>query len=142
MTATLGGIVTSQTVAAACTVAQVEAVGSVLATITVPNKATILDVIVTTTDMDTGGTTLTIDVGDASGPATPDDDRFIAAFAGSAVLSERMSDTDGSPVYTYRNLKGTDDSQVAQEIEATVKAAATTGAVGTFTLTVIYTNSV
>ena len=135
----LGGIVTCQTVVAACTAAQVEAANGVLATIAVPNKATILDVILTVTDMDSS-TGLLIDVGDASGPATPDDNRFIAAFTAQAAGSIRASDSAGllEGVYTYRNLSGTDDAQVEQEIEATVNTVATTGVAGTLTLSVIY----
>lgn len=138
-TQTLGGVVTAQTVVAACTVAQVEAADTVLATINVPNKATILDVILTVTDMDSS-TGLLIDVGDSSGPATPDDDRFIAAFSGQAAGSIRASDSAGllEGVYTYRNLAGTDDAQTEQAIEATVNTVATTGVAGTLTLTVIY----
>ena len=85
-------------------------------------------------------TGLLIDVGDASGPATADDNRFIAAFTGQAAGSIRASDSAGllEGVYTYRGLKGTDDTQVEQEIEATVKTVATTGAAGTLTITVIY----
>ena len=139
----LGGYVVAQTVIASVTAAVAEVVDSVLATVYVPNNATILDVILTVTDMDTGGTTLTLDVGDSSGPATADDDRFIAAFAGSAAGSIRASDSAGllEGVYTYRGLKGTDDSQTEQAIECTIKAAATTGAAGTVTMTVIHTRS-
>lgn len=135
----LGGIVTAQTVTVACTVAQVEAVDTVLATLNVPNQATILDVILTVTDMDTS-TGLLLDVGDASGPETPDDDRFIAAFTGQAAGSIRASDSAGllEGVYKYRGLAGTDTAQSEQAIQATVNTAATTGAAGTLTLTVVY----
>ena len=135
----LGGIVTAQTIVKALTAANVETANGVLATIAVPNKATILDVILTVTDMDSS-TGLTIDVGDASGPATPDDNRFIAAFTGQAAGSIRASDSAGllEGIYTYRNLSGTDDAQIEQEIEATVAAVATTGVAGTLTLTVVY----
>ena len=136
---TLGGIVTAQTVVVACTATQVETANAVLATIAVPNKATILDVILTVTDMDSS-TGLLIDVGDASGPATADDNRFIAAFTGQAAGSIRASDSAGllEGIYTYRNLAGTDDAQTEQEIEATVGTVATTGVAGTLTLTVVY----
>ena len=133
----LGGYVVAQTVTASVTAAVAEVVDSVLATVYVPNDATILDVILTVTDMDTGGTTLTLDVGDSSGPATANDDRFIAAFAGSGAGSIRASDSAGllEGVYTYVNS----DSQNEQAIECTIKAAATTGAAGTVTMTVIHT---
>jgi len=135
----LGGFVTVQKGIFACTIAQVEAANGVLATLAVPNKATILDVILEVTDMDSS-TGLLIDVGDASGPATADDNRFIAAFTGQAAGIIRASDSAGllEGTYTYRNLKGTDDSQIEQEIEATVNTVATTGVAGTLTLTVIY----
>ncbi len=135
----LGGLVTTQTVVKTLTIANVEAANGVLATIAVPNKATILDVILTVTDMDSS-TGLTIDVGDATGPSTADDNRFIAAFTGQAAGSIRASDSAGllEGTYTYRNLSGTDDAQVEQEIEATVAAVATTGVAGTLTLTIIY----
>ncbi len=135
----LGGHVTAQTVVVTLTATGVEVANAVLATIAVPNKATILDVILTVTDMDSS-TGLTIDVGDASGPATSDDNRFIAAFTGQAAGSIRASDSAGllEGIYTYRNLSGTDDSQIEQEIEATIAAVATTGVAGTLTLTVIY----
>jgi len=135
----LGGIVTAQTVVAAVTTAQT-AINTVLASISVPNKATILDVILTVTDMDTGTPIMTVDVGDASGPATPDDDRFIAAFAASAAGSIRASDSAGllEAPYTYRNLAGTDTAQTEQVIQCTVKTAPTTAAAGTVTMTVVY----
>jgi len=138
-TAPIGGFVVAQTVVAAVTAAQT-AVDTVLATINVPNKATILDVILTVTDMDTGAAML-VDVGDASGPATADDDRFIAAFSAQAAGSIRASDSAGllEGVYTYRGLKGTDDSQTEQAIQCTVNTAAATGVAGTVTMTVIHT---
>ena len=138
-TSTLGGIVTAQTATFAVTAAQAELVGATLGTMYVPNNCTILDVILTSTDMDTGGTTLTLDVGDSSGPATSADDRFIAAFAASGVLTERAAAT--AAVYTYSHTKGTDDSQNEQAIEITVKAAATTGAAGTLTMTIVHAAS-
>lgn len=139
----LGGLVTAQTVVVALAATAVEVANAVLATIAVPNKATILDVILTVTDMDSS-TGLVIDVGDASGPATPDDNRFIAAFSGQAAGSIRASDSAGllEGIYTYRNLAGTDDAQIEQEIEATVNTVATTGVAGTLTLTVVYYSSV
>lgn len=135
----LGGAVTSQTIVVSLLAAEVEVADAVLGTIYVPNKATILDVILEVTDMDTGAT-LEIDVGDSSGPATPDDNRFIDQFSGQAAGSIRASDSSGllEGTYTYRNLKGTDDAQIEQAIEATIAAVAATGADGTLTLTVVY----
>jgi hypothetical protein len=135
----LGGHVTVQTVTEAVTAAQT-VINTVLATIYVPNKATILDVILTTTDMDTGTPIMTLDVGDAAGPATPDDNRFIDDFAASAAGSIRASDSAGllSGTYTYRGLKGTDDSQVEQAIQCTVHTAPTTAAAGTVKMSVSY----
>ena len=128
-TTVIGGIVTSQTLTAACTVAQVEAIDTVLATMSIPGDATILDVVLSATDM--AGSALTLDVGDAAGPTTPQDDRFLAAVAASTAITERQSDTGALPVYTYATTG-------EQEIEVTVKAAAVTGVAGTVTLTVIY----
>ncbi len=137
----LGGYVTAQKVVVALTIADVELANGVLATVSVPNKATILDVILQVTDMDSS-TGLDIDVGDASGPSTADDNRFIAAFAGGQGTTGiiRASDSAGllEGTYTYRNLAGTDDAQVEQEIEATVQTVATSGVAGTLELTVIY----
>jgi hypothetical protein len=113
-------------------VAQVEAIDTVLASIDIPGDARVLDVILEVTDMDTGAT-LTIDVGDAAGPTVPDDNRFIAAFSGQAAGAIRASDSAGLLEGTY--LYSTTGEQT---IEATVAAAATTGAAGTLTLTVIY----
>jgi len=136
----LGGAVTSQTMSVACTIAQVEAADAVLATMVVPSRATILDVVLTVTDMDSS-TGLLIDVGDSAGPATPDDNRFIVAFTGQAAGTIRASDSAGAleGTYTYRGLKGTDDNLTDnQEIEVTVNTVATTGVAGTLGLTIIY----
>jgi hypothetical protein len=137
----LGGEVTSQTMTGiACTIAQVEAAGAVLLTMIVPSRCTILDVILTVTDMDSS-TGLLIDVGDSAGPATPDDNRFIAAHTGQAAGSIRSSDSAGAlpGTYTYRGLKDTDDNLTDnQEIEVTVNTVATTGVAGTVSLTVEY----
>jgi len=142
----LGGAVTVQQVTAAVTAAVAEVVDSVVATVYVPNKAMILDVILTTTDMDTGAS-LAFDVGDATGPASADDGRFLAAVSGQAAASFRasvMAAADGLLLapYTYRGLKGTDDSQVEQAIQCTIETAAATGVAGTVTLTVIYAATV
>ena len=138
----LGGAVVAQKQTVACTIAQVEAANAVLATVYVPNSCTILDVILTVTDMDSS-TGLLLDVGDSSGPATADDNRFLAGVSGQAAASFRasvMAAADGLLLapYDYRGLKGTDDSQIEQGIEVTVNTVATTGVAGSLTLTVIY----
>jgi hypothetical protein len=142
----LGGYVVAQQVSAAVTAAVAEVVDSVVATVYVPNTAMILDVILTVTDMD-DGSALLFDVGDSSGPETADDDRFLAAVSGQAAGSFRasvMAAADGLLLapYTYRGLKGTDDSQTEQAIECTINTAAATGVAGTVTMTVIYVATV
>ena len=136
----LGGHVTAQTISWTHTAAVAAVIHSVIATMSVPNKATILDVILEVTAVGDTGATLEYDVGDASGPATADDNRFIDQFSGQATGSIRASDSAGllEGTYTYRNLAGTDDAQIEQEIELTIAAAATTGAIATGRLTVIY----
>ncbi len=136
----LGGYVTAQTVAYTHTAAVAIVAGSTIATINVPNKATILDVILEVTAVGDTGATLEYDVGDSDGPSTADDNRFIDQFSGQATGSIRASDSAGllEGIYTYRNLSGTDDAQVEQAIELTIAAAAATGAIGTGRLTVIY----
>jgi hypothetical protein len=138
----LGGVVTAQQATFAVTAAQAETAGATLGTIYVPNKATILEIILTTEDLDDGAT-LELDVGDSSGPETADDNRFIDQFSGQAAGTIRavgLAAADGLLVapYTYRNLAGTDDAQTEQAIEITVAAAAATGAAGNITMTVIY----
>ena len=140
----LGGAVTAQTVSWTHTAAIAAVVDSIIATIYVPNKATILDVILEVTAVGDTGATLTYDVGDASGPATSDDNRFVTVFSGQATGSIRASDSAGllEGTYTYRGLKDTDDNQIEQGIELTIAAAAATGAIATGRLTVIYCSSV
>ena len=141
----LGGAVTAQTVTWGHTIAQAEAITTVIATIYVPNKATILDVILEVTTISDDGATATLAVGDSSGPATADPDRFISTFSAQATGSIRASDSAGllEGTYTYRGLKGTDDSQTEQAIELSFDAAAATGTDdGAGRLTVIYINSV
>lgn len=140
----LGGAVTAQTVSWTHTAAVAAVIDSIIATIYVPNKATILDVILEVTAVGDTGALLTYDVGDPSGPATNDDNRFISAFSGQATGNIRASDSAGllEGTYTYRNLAGTDDAQVEQPIELTILAAAATGAIATGRLTVIYCSSV
>jgi hypothetical protein len=105
--------------------ADVEAADGVLATVNVPGDATVLDVILEVTDLDSGAG-LVIDVGDAS-----DDDRFIAAFSGQAAGAIRASANLLAGVITYAENGD-------QAIEATVNTVAATGIDGTLTLTVVY----
>ena len=135
-TSALGGYVMAQTATFAVTAAQAETVDAVLGTIYVPNNAIIHDVLVTVTDMDssTGGL---IDVGDSAGPATPDDNRFIAGFSIQAAGSHAAAGEGNllvDKVYAYVN----DDAQTEQGIEITVNTVATTGVAGTITMTVVY----
>ena len=70
-----------------------------------------------------------------------DPDRFISVFSAQATGSIRASDSAGllEGTYTYRGLKGTDDSQNEQAIELSFDAAAATGTDdGAGRLTVIY----
>ena len=136
----LGGFIVAQTVAWTHTAAVAIVDESVIATISVPNNATILDVILEVTQAGDSGAALLYDVGDESGPATADDDRFILGFSGQGTGSIRASDSAGllEGVYTYRNLAGSDDAQIEQEIELTIDTVAATGAIGIGRLTVIY----
>lgn len=133
-TTALGGYLTGQKVVVALSIAQVEAANGILATINVPGDATITDVILTVTDMD-ASTGLVIDVGDVSGPSTPDDNRFIAALSGQAAGTLHANVAGGllDASFTYAN-----DGTVESVIEATVGTVATTGVAGTLTLEVIY----
>jgi len=133
----LGGIVTAQRMSVACTAAQVETADGVLATMEVPTDAVILDVRLTVTDMDSS-TGLLIDVGDAAGPATPDDDRFIAAFTGQAAGSIAAAGEGNLLADSEYAYTAASSSRTVQEIEATVNTVATTGVAGTLTLTAIY----
>lgn len=128
----------AQTATFAVTATQAGTLNAVLGTIYVPNNAIIHDVIMAVTDMDSGAT-LTLDVGDAAGPATPDDDRFIAAFSGQAAGNHAAAASGNlleDKVYAY--VKAAATKQNEQAIEVTVKAAAATGVAGTITLTVVY----
>lgn len=130
---TLGGIVCAQTVTKSLTAAAVEVTDGVLATVSIPGDATVLDVILSVTDMDEGSA-LAIDVGDAAGPETPDDNRFIAAFSGQAAGNHSAAASGNlleDKTYTYSTTG-------EQEIQATIETVAATGAAGTLTLTVIY----
>lgn len=138
-TSALGGYVMAQQAAFACTAAQVETANAVLGRIYVPNNAIIVDVLLTVTDMDSS-TGLLLDVGDAAGPATPDDDRFIAAFSGQAAGSIAAAGEGNLLVdKTYKYVNDTTNyPQTEQAIELTVNTVATTGVAGTATLTVVY----
>lgn len=136
-TTNLGGILTAQTVTASVTAAVAATADAVLASLKVPGDASIVEIILTVTDMDSNGTpTHAVDVGDSAGPDTPDDDRFISALATNNGATERAS-TDGgtngllNAIYTYSTTG-------EQTIEVTNETPAATGAAGTVTLTVIY----
>jgi hypothetical protein len=135
--AAIGGLMTYHQVTVTPTVAQVEAADTVLATITVPADAIILDVMLSTTDMDTGAT-LTLDVGDAAGPATPADDRFIAAFSGQAADVIHSGYTAGNLTENPIDYSTLSVTGATVDVECTVKAAATTGAAGTLTMGITY----
>lgn len=130
-TTALGGYVTAQTISVAVAAAA-NVADAVLASIDVPGDATILDVILTVTDMDTGVAGL-VDVGDSAGPTVPDDNRFIAAFSMQAAGTIRASDSAGllEGTYTYSTTG-------EQTIEVTVNTAPATAVAGTVGLTVIY----
>ena len=120
----LGGAVTAATITKSVAAADLTA-DAVLATLAVPGDATILDVVLTVTDMDSGAAGL-VDVGD-----TDDDNRFVAAFSIQAAGSVRLSDTDATAVHTY-------SATGEQNIEVTVNTAPATAVAGTITLTVLY----
>ncbi len=141
-TSALGGYVVAQTATFAVTAAQAGTADAVLGTIYVPNNAIIHDVIVQATDMDSNGAPAhAIDVGDSAGPATPDDNRFVAALATGAGGANHAAAASGNLlediVYQYVN-DATNYPQNEQAIEITNQTAAATGAAGTITLTVIY----
>lgn len=133
-TTALGGYLTGQKIVVALLGADVEVANGVLASLSVPGDATIVDVILTVTDMDSS-TGLDIDVGDVSGPDTPDDNRFISALSGQAAGTLHANVAGGllDASFTYAN-----DGTVESVIEATVETVATTGVDGTLTLEVIY----
>jgi hypothetical protein len=136
MSQALGGYLMAQTATFSVTAAQVETANAVLGTLYVPNDAIIHDVIVQTEDLDDGAAGL-IDVGDSAGPATADDDRFVAGFSIQAAGSHRASASGNlleDDVFVYVN----DDAQVEQGIEVTVNTVSATGAAGDITVTVIW----
>ena len=134
--AAIGGPVIYQDISVSLLAATVETAGATLASIEVPSDAVILDVVLSVTDMDTGAT-LAIDVGDSSGPETPDDGRFIAAQSGQAadvIHSAWEGNLTEWPIdYGALSVTG---ATVA--IEATVETVAATGADGTLKLGVYY----
>lgn len=127
-TTTIGGFVVSQTVIVAQLATATEAANGVLATVTVPGDARILDVILDVTDMDSGAAGL-VDVGDTS-----DDNRFIASFSIQVAGTIRASDSAGLLEGTYLYSTVGD-----QDIQVTVNTVSTTGLTGTVELTVVYT---
>lgn len=134
--AALGGAVQYAQVTQSLLAAEVEVANAVLCTITVPADAIILDVALTTTDMDTGAT-LAFDVGDAAGPETPDDGRFIAAFSGQAadtIHSAWSGNLTEDPIdYGTLTVSG-----ATVDIECTIETVAATGVDGTLTVGVYY----
>ena len=134
--AAIGGLVIYEQVTVSLLAATVETADATLASITVPADAVILDVVLSVTDMDTGAT-LTIDVGDSSGPATPDDDRFLAAVSGQAA-SVIHSNIDGGLTEWPIDYGALSVTGATVDIEATVETVAATGADGTLKLGVYY----
>ena len=127
-TTALGGYLVAQKLTASVTAAQAGTADAVLATMAIPGDATVVDVLLSVTDMDTGAAGL-VDVGD-----TDDDNRFIAAFSIQAAGNHAAAASGNlleDQTYTY-------SATGEQEIEVTINTAAGTGAAGTVTLTVIY----
>lgn len=137
--AAIGGLVIYDQVTVTPTAAQVGAVDTVLATIAIPADAIVLDVMVYATDMDTNGTpTLALDVGDSSGPATPDDNRLVAAFnqdSGADTIHSSWSGNLTEKPVDYSTLTVTG---ATVNIECTVETAAATGANGTLVMGITY----
>jgi hypothetical protein len=135
MTTALGGALTAQKVTVTPTGAEVEVAAAILISISVPGDATIVDVIVDTTDMDTGAT-LAYDVGEVSGPVTPDPNRFISAFSGqaAAILHANVAGGLLDSSHTYDDNTGS----VESVIELTIETVAATGVAGTLSMEVIY----
>lgn len=131
-TTALGGYVCAQHVTASVAAAD-NVLNAVLASVDIPGDATVLDVILAVTDMDSGATG-TLDVGDSAGPDTPDDDRFIAGFSMQAagnIAAAASGNLLEDKTYTYSTTG-------EQTIEVTVKAAPATAVAGTVDLTVVY----
>ena len=139
----LGGFMSVVQVTKACTAAELEAVNTVLITIPVPGDALIWDVVLTAADLDDGAG-LVLDVGDAAGPDTPDDDRFIAASTvGQAGGTVRAFYDDGTTtgLLSLAPYQYSTTDLIEQEIEVTVNTAAATGAAGNLTCTVWYSRA-
>ena len=133
-TTALGGALTAQKITVSLLAAEVEVADAVLISIGVPGDATIVDVVLDTTDMDSS-TGLLFDVGDVSGPTVPDDNRFIAGFTGQAagILHANVAGGLLDSSHTYANT-----GSVESVVEATVNTVATTGVDGTLSLEIIY----
>ena len=135
--AALGGEVQYQQVTVTPTAAEVGVANAVLATITVPADALILDVMLSTTDMDTGAGLL-FDVGDSAGPATPDDDRFIAAFSGQSADVIHSGYTAGNLTENPIDYGSLSVTGATVDIECTINTVAATGANGTLVMGVTF----
>jgi hypothetical protein len=103
------------------------AAADVLQAVKVPRGARILEVLLTATDMDTGGSpTLTAEVGDAG-----DTDRFIS--------SKAIGAAGAGVVQRLDNVAGLNYQYTAEDtIDITFPATAATFAAGTITLVVLY----
>ena len=129
-TTALGGYVTAQRISVAVAAADLTA-DAVLASMDIPGDATVLDVILSVTDMDSGASGL-VDVGDTS-----DDDRFVANFSIQAAGNHAAAASGNlleDQTYTYSTTG-------EQTIEVTVSTAPATAVAGTITLTVLYFRS-
>jgi len=122
-TTALGGYMTAQKITKSLLAADYEVADAVLISISVPGDATIVDVVVSTDDNDTGAT-LAYDVGDVSGPTVPDDNRFIAAFSGQAagILHANVAGGLLDESFTY-----THSGTVESVVELTIQTVAATG---------------
>jgi hypothetical protein len=137
--AAIGGLVIYEQVTVTPTVAQVEAAGTVLASIAIPADAIVLDVMVYATDMDTNGSpTLALDVGDSAGPETPDDNRLIAAFNQDSGADTIHSSWSGNLTENPVDYSGLTVTGATVDIECTVETVAATGAAGTLTMGITY----
>ena len=133
-TTALGGALTAQKVSVSLLAADYEVANAILISISVPGDATIVDVIVDTDDND-DSTGLLYDVGDVSGPAVPDPDRFIAILSGQAagILHANVAAGLLDSSHTYANT-----GSLESVIELTINTVATTGTDGDVSLEVIY----
>lgn len=115
------------------TVAAALVVNDVIQMITVPANATILEIILAATDLDTDGTpAITLDVGDGDDP-----DRFID---GSTVGQAGGVDRLGSGLVGLLGVAGVGYTYAAEDtIDVKVSVAPDAGATGAIDLTVLYT---